>query len=111
MTRMNSAIYSYSCGKIDYDEEYIGETSKTFGERFKEHLKAPPPVYDHQSNTGHTTSIENLKIISRKRISMARTIKEVMYIRMNNPTLNRNIGKYNFHTFGTEFCISSQNSE
>ena len=26
---------------------------------------------------------------------MARTIKETMYIRVNNPTLNRNIGKYN----------------
>ena len=26
---------------------------------------------------------------------MARAIKEDMYIRVNNPTLNRNIGKYN----------------
>ena len=26
---------------------------------------------------------------------MARTIKESIYIRVNNPTLNRNIGKYN----------------
>ena len=26
---------------------------------------------------------------------MARTIQEAMFIRVNNPTLNRNIGKYN----------------
>ena len=26
---------------------------------------------------------------------MARAIKEAIYIRMNNPTLNKNIGKYN----------------
>ena len=26
---------------------------------------------------------------------MARPIKEAIYIRVNNPTLNRNIGKYN----------------
>ena len=26
---------------------------------------------------------------------MARAIKEAMYIKVNNPTLNRNIGKYN----------------
>ena len=28
---------------------------------------------------------------------MARTIKESKYIRVNNPTLNRNIGKFNLH--------------
>ena len=27
--------------------------------------------------------------------SMARVVKEAMYRRVNNPTLNRNIGKYN----------------
>ena len=26
---------------------------------------------------------------------MARTIREAIYIRVNNPTLNRNVGKYN----------------
>ena len=41
------------------------------------------------------TSIENFKIIGREDNSLARTIKESIYIRVNNPTLNRNIGKYN----------------
>ena len=36
-----------------------------------------------------------IKIIIREDNSLARTIKESMYIRVNNPTLNRNIGKYN----------------
>ena len=66
-----------------------------FSERFREYLKAPSPIYGHQSNSGHTTAIENFKIIGRESNSMARTIKEAMYIRVNNPTLNRNIGKYN----------------
>ena len=26
-----SVIYSYSCGRIDCDEEYIGESGRTFG--------------------------------------------------------------------------------
>ena len=30
-------------------------------------------------------------------IACARTIKESIYIRVNNPTLNRNIGKLNLH--------------
>ena len=33
------------------------ETSRTFGERFKEHLKDPPPIHHHSSNTGHPTSL------------------------------------------------------
>ena len=39
--------------------------------------------------------MENFQIIGREENSMARTIKEAMYIRVNNPALNRNIGKYN----------------
>ena len=35
--------------------------------------------------------MENFKIIGREESSLART----MYIRVNNPTLNRNIGKNN----------------
>ena len=59
MTKKNSVISCYNCDKIDCYEEYIGESSRTFDERFREHLKAPSPIYEHQSNSGHITSIEN----------------------------------------------------
>ena len=95
ITSKNSVIYSYTCGSIDCGEEYIGESGRTFGERYKEHLKAPSPIFQHQNMSGHETSIENFKIVGREDNSLARTIKESMYIRVNNPTLNRNIGKYN----------------
>ena len=58
-------------------------------------MKAPSPIFEHQNNTGHTTSVEDFKIIGRVDHNMARAINEAMYIRVNNPTLNRNIGKYN----------------
>ena len=95
MTKKNGVIYCYSCDKIDCDEEYRGESSRTFGERFTEHLKAPSPIYDHQSSSGHITSIKNFKFIGRDGNNMARAIKEAIYIRVNNPSLNRSIGKYN----------------
>ena len=95
MTNKNSVIYSYTCGMIDCDEKYIGESGQTFGERYKEHLKAPSPIFTHQSNSGHEATMDKFKIIGRVDNSLARTIKESMYIRVNNPTLNRNIGKYN----------------
>ena len=35
---------------------------------------------------------------------LARTIKECMYIRVNNPTLNRNVDGIAFIIYGTESC-------
>ena len=95
ITSKNSVIYSYTCGSIDCGVEYIGESGRTFGERYREHLKAPSPIFHHQIISGHETSLENFKIIGREDNSLARIIKESMYIRVNNPALNRNTGKYN----------------
>ena len=47
MMTKSGIIYSYKCGRVECDEEYIGESSRTFGERFKEHQKAPSPIFDH----------------------------------------------------------------
>ena len=82
----NSVIYTYCCEEIDCNEEYIGKSGRTFGERFKEHLKNPSPIFTHQNTSGHRTSIDNFKIIDREENSLARTIQESMFIRVNNPT-------------------------
>ena len=43
--KQSGVIYRYHCDRVDCDEEYIGESSRTFRERFKEHLKPPPLPY------------------------------------------------------------------
>ena len=75
----------------------MGKTSRTFGERFKEHLKEPSHIHTHSNNTGHPTTQDNFYIIGREDHCIARTIKESTYIRVNNPTINRNIGKFYLH--------------
>ena len=50
MVNQSGAIYWYQCGDLGCDEEYIGETSRTFGERYKEHLKAPSAIHHHSSH-------------------------------------------------------------
>ena len=94
------AIYWFQCGDLTCDNEYIGETSRTFGERFKEHLKDPSPIHHHSNNTDHPTSQSNFQIIGREGHGLARNIKESIFIRVNNPTLNRNIGKLNVPHMG-----------
>ena len=68
--------------------------TRTFGERFKEHLKPTSPIYDHSDITGHNVTINNFTIVGREDMNVMRTIKEALYIRVNDPSLNRNVGKY-----------------
>ena len=93
----SGVIYWYQCEELACNEEYIGETSRIFGERYKEHLKEPSPIHAHSTQTGHSTTPENFNIIGRKDHGLVRTNKESIYIRDNNPTLNRNVGKYNLY--------------
>ena len=93
--RRSGVIYSYNCEDIICGEEYIGETSRSLGMRYKEHLKRPSPIHAHIQETGHNTMSNNFNIIGREDRDRSRTIKEAIYIRVNNPTLNRNVGKYN----------------
>ena len=82
MVSKSGAIYWFQHSYLFCDEEYIGESSRTFGERFKEHLKDPSTIHHHSNHRGHPTI-------------QARNMKESIFIKVNNPSLNRNIGKFN----------------
>ena len=63
--KKSGVIYRYKCNMVDCDEEYVGESSRVFGERFKECQKAPSPIFDHTNITGHNITIENFSIVGR----------------------------------------------
>ena len=100
-------IYRYKYDRFECDEEYIGELARAFGERFKDHMKAPSPIYDHSNITGHTTILEHFSIVWREDQNLIRLIKESMYIRVNNPSLNRNIGKYHLPYIWDEVLLNA----
>ena len=95
ITNQSNIIYWFKYDKTECDDEYIGESARTFKEQYKEHLKAPSPIFEHQNTTGHTTIVDNFKIIGREGHNMTKVIKGAIYIRVNNPILNRYVGKYN----------------
>ena len=72
-------VYWYKCNRLDYDDEYIGESARTFGESYKEHLKAPSSMDGHHTITGHLTYFHNLRILGREGHGSARTIKESIH--------------------------------
>ena len=47
ITKQSSVIYWFKCDKTECDDEYIGESSRTFGQRYKEHLKASSLIFEH----------------------------------------------------------------
>ena len=76
------------------DEEHIRESARTFWKRLKEHFRTHFLIYANANATGHYTSMDNFSILERELYSLARTIKEEIYIQGNSQTLNINSGKY-----------------
>ena len=103
----SGVIYRYKCGRVDCEEECIGELGRTFAERFREHMRVPSPIHDHHDTTGHDLSLENFSIMGRDDQSIARSIKEAILIRVNDPSLNRNIGKYQLPCIWDEVLVKS----
>ena len=107
ITKKSCIIYRFKCNRMECDDEYIGESSRTFGERFREHLQAPSPIYDHYNIKNHNTITENFSIVGREDQNLIRAIKEAIHIRMNNPSLNRNMGKYHLPHIWDEVLLNN----
>ena len=93
-------IYWYRCNRVDCDQEYNGKSAITFGERYKKHphqyIAIIPPL---DTKPLWVTSVG-------RRYGFARMIKESIYLRVNNPTLNRNTGKYNISHIWDEVLVN-----
>ena len=107
ITKKSGIIYRYKCDRLECNHEYLRETARTFGERFKEHLKAPLPIFDHSNISGHPTTINNFTVVGREEQNLSRLIKESMFIRVNNPSLNKNIGKYHLPHIWDEVLVDN----
>ena len=103
----SGVIYRYKHGRVDCEEKYIGESGSTFAERFREHMRAPSPIHNHHNITGHELSLDNFSIVGREDQKIARAIKEAILIRVNDPSLNRNISKYQLPHIWDEVLVKS----
>ena len=104
--KKSGVIYSYHCGTINCAEEYNGETSRTLGECYKEPMREPSSIQVHSQLTGHKLSPDNFNILGREGQDLTRLIKEYIYIRVNNPIPNRNIGKFHLNHIWDRVLVS-----
>ena len=103
ISQKSGVIYRYKCGRVDCEEENIEESGRTFTERCKQYMKAPSPIHDHHNITCHDIPVDNFNIMGREDQHLSRSIKEAICIRVNDPSLNRNIGKYQLPQYGMRY--------
>ena len=90
----SGVIFHFKCPHSNCLQEYIGESRRSFGGRIKEHLRALSPIHHHSHTTVHPVNSECFTIADRESQGVSRTIKEAMYIWVNDHSLNRNLEKY-----------------
>ena len=95
------------CDRLECDEEDIGGSARTLWERLMEHLRATSSIYDHANTSGHHIKLNNFSVLGRESHTIARTIQEARFIRVNDPSPNRNIGKYQLPHIWDEVLINT----
>ena len=87
----SGVIYHFKCPCINCPEAYIGESGRALGTESRSILR---PLPHQSSSTGHPLSPQCFNIIHQETQGSSRNIKEAMFIHVNDPSLNRNLGKY-----------------
>ena len=86
-------VYRIQCPECQQD--YVGETGRNMGTRFKEHTKlkgSNSAIKEHIETTGHQCTTKNIKILSKEDHWYRRKVKESLMILRHRPTLNRDRG-------------------
>ncbi|KAI8481238.1 Titin-like [Branchiostoma belcheri] len=93
-----NVIYRLKCEEPNCNNTYIGETSRPLKVRYKEHCRPSAngyssAIFHHlQHNQGHSFKLESMDVLDRETRWWERGVKEAIYERMYNPTLNREGG-------------------
>ncbi|KAI8518861.1 hypothetical protein Bbelb_021180 [Branchiostoma belcheri] len=93
-----NVIYRLKCEEPNCNNTYIGETSRPLKVRYKEHCRPSAngyssAIFHHlQHNQGHSFKLESTDILDRETRWWERGVKEAIYERIFNPTLNREGG-------------------
>ena len=105
--RKTECVYQIPCKTCNMC--YIGETGRTFGTRLDEHKKTvetvttrrfirdtrkcstnvKPTITDHADRHNCVIDWEGAKVVDKETNRCARWIKEVIWIRKTEPTMNR----------------------
>ena len=93
----SSVVYKFQC-EVDPRQSYIGKTYRHLGQRVKEHKSKASAIYDHRLNCSCRCSVDQFSIIDTASDNFSLNIKEAIYIKQIQPSLNRTLkDKGSFH--------------
>ncbi len=97
--KCSHVVYGIKCDDPGCSETYIGETQQSLKARMNQHRKPSTAgdsynsaVFAHLDITGHSFKTENVVILDREEEWFRRGIKEAIWERVENPTLNKRGG-------------------
>ena len=92
-------IYQISCDGRGCSGTYIGESERTLKARFQEHTRpsnnsSEVSRHINRDCPGHTISLDSTILLDREPRWFERGVKEAIYIRAHNPSLNKDGGRH-----------------
>ena len=93
----SNVVYAVQCKDTDCDDLYIGETKQTLSKRLYQHRRASTScgdsaVYTHQKSSGHKSDNQEVAILDKEHRWFERGVKDVIYVKSEQPSLNRGGG-------------------
>ena len=91
-------VYKIKCEECD--AVYVGEMERSLNARFSEHRRPSSTTSEvskhiHMDHRQHSVELENTEVLTTEPRWFERGVKEAIYIRALNPSLNRDGGRYN----------------
>ena len=95
--RLSGVVYGVQCSDQDCTDKYIGETAQPLENRMSQHRRSSTSgnesaVYTHLSTNNHHFNTEDVCILDRESRWYERGVKEAIWVRADNPSLNRTGG-------------------
>ena len=96
--RVSGVVYGVQCSEdLACKEQYIGETAQPLHSRMSQHRRASSSgndsaVYTHLHASGHSFDIQDVHILDRDSRWFERGVKEAIWVRHEQPSLNRSGG-------------------
>ena len=95
--KQSNVVYSIRCKGEECKEQYIGETKQVLQKRLYQHRRESTSgpqsaVHLHLKASNHTFEDGEVKILSKEKRWFERGVKEAIFVKKENPSLNRNGG-------------------